>query len=93
MNDHKDIVIALAENGADLNIKSKVSDCYLRIHCDDHAGNVETLITAMCTHTCSYLLCVCMHVQPAMCMHTFLYVHIHVYDRFLGVLIIVTISS
>ena len=32
---HKDVAIALAERGADLNIKNKVSDYQLCIHDDD----------------------------------------------------------
>ena len=34
-NGHKDIAIALAEKGADLNMKSNVSDCCLCVYGDD----------------------------------------------------------
>ena len=52
---HKDTAIALAEKGADLNIKDKVSDCYLCVYGDDDAdddddddaGVSSTLITAI----------------------------------------------
>ena len=57
-NGHKDTAIALAEKGADLNIKDRVSDCYLCVNdggdddddTDDAGGVSATLITAICLY-------------------------------------------
>ena len=50
-NGHKDIAIALAERGADLNIKNKVSDCQLCVYedgvydDDDGDGGIASTLT------------------------------------------------
>ena len=65
---HKDTAIALAEKGADLNIKNNVSDCYLCVYDgddddDDDAGVSATLITAICIYVYVYVYgCVCIYV-------------------------------
>ena len=67
---HKDTAIALAEKGADLNIKDQVSDCYLCVYGDDNdddddddAGVSATLITAICIYVYVYVYgCVCIYV-------------------------------
>ena len=68
---HKDIAIALAEKGADLNIKDNVSDCYLCVYGDDDddddAGVSATLITAICIYVYVYVYgCVCIYVYICM---------------------------
>ena len=51
---HKDIAIALAEKGADLNIQDTVSDCYLLVHdSEENAGHVELP---------TFCICVCIYV-------------------------------
>ena len=89
-NGYKDTAIALAEKGADLNIKDKVSDCYLCVYGDDDddaaAGVSATLITAICIYVSVYVYgCVCMYLRVYMyvCMHMYVSVCMYVcmYDR------------
>ena len=78
-NGHKDIAVALAEKGADLNIKDKVSDCYLCVYGDDDddddaSGVSATLITAICIYVYVYVYgCVCIYVL--ICMYECMYVY------------------
>ena len=46
LNGHKDIAIALAEKGADLNMKSQVSDCQLCVFGDDNDTGVSNILVA-----------------------------------------------
>ena len=77
-NGHKDTAIALAEKGADLNIKDNVSDCYLCVYGDDgdddDAGVSATLITAICIYVSVYVYgCVCIYVS--VCIYECMYVY------------------
>ena len=70
-NGHKDIAIALAEKGADLNIKNQVSDCYLCVYGDDDdndAGVSATLITAICIYVSVYVYG-----------YAYIYIYIYIY--------------
>ena len=70
---HKDIAIALAEKGADLNIQDTVSDCYLLVHdSEENAGHFETANTSVYVYMCMYIparacilfvcMCICLYV-------------------------------
>ena len=79
-NGHEDIAIALAEKGADLNIKDNVSDCYLCVYDggddddDDDAGVSATLITAICVYVYVYVYgYVCIYVS--VCIYECMYVY------------------
>ena len=74
-NGHKDIAIALAERGADLNIKDKVSYSQLCVYddydvyddnddYDDDAGVSTTLVTFIYMH-----VCLCMNMCIDVCMY------------------------
>ena len=69
---YKDIAVALAEKGADLNIQDKVSDCYLLVHdSEDNAGHVETANTSVSLYVyvymCMYILARVSIVSVCMC--------------------------
>ena len=82
-NGRKDFAIALAERGADLNIKNRVSDCYLCVYDDDDndaAGVSATLIAAICIYGYVYVyvyVCVCIYVF--ICMYAYVCECIYVY--------------
>ena len=55
LNGRKDVAIALAEKGADLNIQY-VSDCYLLVHdSEENAGHFETAYTSVYVYMCMYI--------------------------------------
>ena len=80
-NGHKDVAIALAERGADLNIKNKVSDCQLYIHDDDdddddvYDGYYDFIYHSRHFHLNIYIfmcfvfvsLCVCVWMGVCLC--------------------------
>ena len=84
-NGHKDVAIALAERGADLNIKNKVSDCQLYIHDDDDddddvydgydAGVSTSLVAFVYMHAYQ---CLCMNVYLCTCVCVYMWMYFHI---------------
>ena len=69
---HKDIAVALAEKGADLNIKNLVSDCQLCVYDNDgdDTGVSTTLVAFIYVYVYGYV-CICV------CVYGWLYIHVY----------------
>ena len=83
-NGHKDIAIALAERGADLNIKNKVSDCQLCVYedgvyddDDGDGGIASTLTIAIYVYVYGHVW-MNRHVYMYVCVYVCIYVYMYV---------------
>ena len=87
LNGYKDIAVALAEKGADLNIKNNVSDCQPCVYddddddnnvddddYDDYAGVSVTLVAFIYMHM---YLCTNVYLSSCACVYTWVYIDVY----------------
>ena len=91
---HEDVAIALAERGADLNIKNKVSDCQLYIHDDEDVvidyddggggGGYDGYDAGVSTTLVAFVYMhayqyLCMNVYLCTCVCVYRWTYVHIY--------------